>query len=451
MSALFVGLDLSLRNVAVAFELDDTTQPIKRFSFPNNPSGADQLVSKVALVASKLPIISQVEIGMEATGNLGMGLVETLRSHPLAHLNVHVHVLNARDVARFRGIYPGISKTDPLDAFMIAEFLRFRRLPQPPSLDERYLAIQKLTRHRFHLAQSLAQEKNRFLANLFLKFSAFRQEKPLSDPFGAASAALLTESLTVDEIAGTSVEDLAAFLMEKSRNSFPDPEEVARAIKQAANNSYRLNKCLANPVNMVLSMTLENIRFFERQIAAVDRAITKELAAFKSDATVLLSVPGLGPVFAAGIIAETQDIHRFASDSALAKFASIVWRKNQSGDFDSDDTPMSHCGNKYLRYYFIEGANSLRMHNEEFRQFYETKFRESTTHHHKRACVLSARKLVRLTFHLLHNGVLYKSLEERREDRAVNPPPADITQGELVRHITRRRRAQRAHRVHLDH
>jgi transposase len=423
MSTLFVGLDLSLKNVAAAFELEDTTEPIKRFSFPHNPIGVDVLVERINDVTSKLDV-TQVEIGMEATGNLWVQLIETLRSHPdLAHLKANVHNLNARQVANFKKIYPDIPKNDPLDALMIAEFLRFRRFPEPPPTDERYLALQKLTRHRFQLAKSLASEKNRFLTNLFLKFSAFRQEKPLSDPFGAASSALLTEFLTVDEIAEMSIEDLAAFLIEKSKNSFPNPEQVAKTVKQAARNSYRLNKCLADPVNLVLSMTLENIRFFEKQIHAVDKAITKELAVFKNDATILLSVPGLGPVFTAGIIAEVGDIRRFYSDSALAKFASIVWNKKQSGEFDSDDTPMSRAGNKYLRYYLIEAANSLRMHNDEFAQFYQTKHRESTTHHHKRACVLCARKLVRLVFNLLHKGVLYKTPDQRKEDRAENPLP----------------------------
>lgn len=450
MSTLFVGLDLSLKTVAAAFTLEDATQPIKRFSFPHKPSGVDKLVEKISVVVGGTDI-SEVEIGMEATGNLWTALVETLRSHPgLAGIRTNVHSINAKQVANFKKIYSDISKTDPLDALMIAEFLRFRRLPTPPTVDERYLAIQKLTRHRFHLIESLAAEKNRFLDNLFLKFSAFRQEKPLSDPFGTASTALFVEFLSVEEIARMTIEELAAFLVDKGKNHFPDPQQVAKAIRQAAQDSYRLNKRLTDPVNTVLSMTLENVRFFERQIALIDKAITKELAAFKNDATILLSVPGLGPVFTAGIIAEVQDIDRFDSDSALAKFASIVWKKNQSGEFDSDDTPLSRSGNKYLRYYLIEAANSLRMHNEEFRQFYQSKFRESSTHHHKRACVLSARKLVRLVFNLLHKGVLYKSPDERKEERAAKPLPEGITQGELVRHITRRRRAQRAFRVHRD-
>jgi transposase len=450
VSILLVGLDLSLKDMAVAFEFEATPQPFKRFSVPHNPSGVDDLIDEIVSTTSKLSI-QEVEIGMEATGNLWMPLIEYLRGHPaLGELKTKVHCLNAMQVRQFKKIYPERPKTDPMDALMVAEFLRFRRLPEPLPIDEKYLAIQKLTRHRFHLTQSVAQEKNRFLTNLFLKFSAFRQEKPLSQTFGAASAALLTEFLTVEEIAETTIEKLAEFLAQKGRNHFPDPENVAQAVRQAARNSYRLNKCLANPVNLVLSMTLENIRFFEKQIAAVDKVITRELAAFTNDATILLSIQGIGPVFAAGIIAEVQDIRRFDSDSSLARFASIVWRRNQSGEFESDETPMMRSGNKYLRYYLIEAANSVRTHNAEYAAFYQSKYSETTTHQHKRACVLTARKLVRLIFNLLRKGELYKTPEQRREDSAAQPLPEGLRPGEIARHITRRRRARRTFRVHRD-
>jgi len=70
---------------------------------------------------------------------------------------------------------------------------------------------------------------------------------------------------------------------------------------------------------------------------------------------------------------------------------------------------MSKSGNEYLRYYLIEAANALRVHNAEYRAYYETKFKEVTTHQHKRALVLTARKLVRLVYALLKKGQLYRA------------------------------------------
>jgi len=450
MPKLFVGLDVSQKSVAACFLLEDGSEPIKRFSFPHTPTGVESLVPRINATADSLGT-THLFIGMETTGLLWWHLSEALRTcEQLQHLVPAIYTINAKLVANFKKAYIEAEKTDPGDAFVIADRLRFGRLPRLAEPDERYLAIQKLTRHRFHLMNSLGREKNRFLSHLFLKFSNFCQQQPLSDPFGAAAGALLTEFLSVDEIAQTPIQDLADFLIEKGRNRFTDPEAVAEAIKQAARNSYILSKALTNPVNVVLAMTLENIRFFEHQVDAIDKAIARELAALPS-AQVLLSVPGLGPVFTAGIIAEVQDANRFDTDAQLARFASIVWKKSQSGEFSADETPMMHSGNQYLRYYLIEAANSLRMHNEEYAAYYQIKYRESTTHHHKRACVLTARKLVRLIHTLLRKGQLYQTPDQRKETRAVNPLPIGMTPGELARQVVRRRQAKGRMKVHLDH
>jgi transposase len=81
---------------------------------------------------------------------------------------------------------------------------------------------------------------------------------------------------------------------------------------------------------------------------------------------------------------------------AVAKCAGLTWRTHQSGNFTADDTPLTKTGNSYLRYYLVQAANSVRRYEPEYQQFYTRKYRESTTHHHRRALVLTARKLVRL-------------------------------------------------------
>lgn len=444
MCTLYVGLDLAEKTTAACLMLPDGREPHKRFLLSQNPSGVEELVGKILRIALEHRVTNLVA-GMESTGLLWWHLSCALREHPkLKPLTPKVYCLNARMVANFKKAYAEQSKTDFFDAFVIADRLRFGRLPHPLIPDEQYLALQRLTRHRFHLVQSLAREKNRFLTHLYLKFPGFCQQEPLSNTFGAAAAALLTEFLTVDEIASQSVGQLADFLREKGRNHFPDPEKVAAAIQRAARDSYRLNKCLTNPVNVILSMTLENIRFFEKQIHTLDKAIEREISAFPN-AQALLSIPGFGPVFTAGILAEAQDVSRFSSDDALAKFAAIVWKHNQSGDFDGDETPIMHTGNHYLRYYLIEAANSVRMHNDEYRAFYQTKYREATKHHHKRACVLTARKLVRLVYTLLRNGQLYQPPQARtaRKETPTEPTEPLMPPGELARHIIRRRRSAR--------
>ena len=102
-------------------------------------------------------------------------------------------------------------------------------------------------------------------------------------------------------------------------------------------------------------------------------------------------------------------IDRFDNDSALAKYAGLWWPRQQSGKFEAEDRSLSKAGNDYLRYYLCEAANSLRGHNEEYRQYYERKYKETPKHPHKRATVLTARKLVRLVDALLRKNQLYQN------------------------------------------
>lgn len=44
-------------------------------------------------------------------------------------------------------------KTDPIDAFMIADYLRIQRFTNSPIKKEKYLAFQRLTRARYQVAK----------------------------------------------------------------------------------------------------------------------------------------------------------------------------------------------------------------------------------------------------------------------------------------------------------
>ena len=68
---------------------------------------------------------------------------------------------------------------------------------------------------------------------------------------------------------------------------------------------------------------------------------------------------------------------------------------------------MTKVGNPYGRYYFIIGADRLRMYNLEYKAYYWRKYNEVPKHQHKRALVLTARKLVRLVHALLTKNVPY--------------------------------------------
>ncbi len=404
MNQLLVGIDVSKNTNAIYIMKPDGSKH-SSFSVSNNLNGAKVLTDRVVKALNDLGM-QGVKLGMEATSVYGDNLARYLRADDaLCRYDRKVMMLNPKQVKKTKDTFNDLPKNDPTDAFVVAEVLRNGRIGHEIPSDDRFAALQVLTRGRYHTVLALVREKQNFMNHLFLKFSGLTQEKVFSDAFGATSLAIVEEFATADEIIDMSLDELAAFISKKSRNHFENPEEVAKAIRAAVSGSYRLPKTVADSVNRLLAISISTMRALERSIKAFDEEIERQISAIPNTLT---SVPGVGPVYSAGIIAETGDVTRFGSHPSLAKYAGLTWSQHQSGDFEADDTKLIRSGNRYLKYYLCEAANKLRCYDADYRQFYAKKYHEVRKHQHRRALVLTARKFVRLVFRLLKDGTLYR-------------------------------------------
>ena len=406
MNQLFVGIDVGSRNNAVYLMKPDGEKH-SSFRMQNNRGGAKMLTERI-VSAIQSQGLEGVVIGMEATSIYGDSLVYALREDgKLGQYPRKIHVLNPKLVNKFKESYPELPKNDDVDAFVIADKLRFGRIGKEVYMDDyRYKALQTLTRARFYAVQDLTREKQRFANYLFLKCSGIAQDKDIANT-SATTLALMERFETVDELAFADLDELTAFIDEKGRN-FADPAAKAKAIQAAARNSYRLPVTVNNSVNQAMAVSIATMRALEKQIKVLDKAIEQQ---FKIIPNTLTSIPGIGKVYSAGIIAEICDIHRFRSQASVAKFAGLVWTQHQSGDFEAQHRKLIKSGNRFLRYYLLEAANSVRRCDSEFRRYYDLKFKEVNQFQHKRALALTARKLVRLVFRLLKDNRLYKPPE----------------------------------------
>ncbi len=403
MNPLFVGIDVSSKN-NVAYLMKPDGSKHSSFSVQNNLGGA-KLMSEKITSALKAMQLSNVVIGLEATSIYGDGLVCALREDGhLGQYQKRIHVLNPKQVKKFKDSYPELPKNDWVDAFVIADHLRFGRIGKAVYMDDyRYRSLQTLTRARFDVVQSLTREKQRFANYLFLKCSGMAQDKGIANS-SATTIALMERFETADELAYADLVELTAFISKSGRGRFTDPEATAKAIQAAARGSYRLPKTVNDSVNQAMSVSVATMRALDSQIKVLDKAIEQQ---FQIIPNTLISVPGIGKVYSAGIIAEIGDIHRFDSQAAIAKYAGLVWTQHQSGDFEAKRTHLIKSGNRYLRYYLLEAANSVRRCDSEFRRYYDLKFKEVNQFQHKRALALTARKLVRLVYRLLMDNRLY--------------------------------------------
>jgi len=320
-NSLLVGIDVSLNDNKVRILHPDGTS-LSKFTVPNSVSGAKNLSQKIAMVMEKNSF-DGIVIGLESTSVYGDPFVYFLKQDASVNrFNPKIHVLNPTQVNKFKLFYPDLPKTDDIDAWVIAEHLRFGRINKEVYMDDRYKALQKLTRARFHTVQSLSREKNWFLNNLFLKFSSLAQEKIFSDRFGAASSSIIEEFFPVDKISYMPIEELVDFISKKGKGHFDYPAEIAKAVQKAARSSYRLPKTVTDSANQVLAVSFLAIKAYREQLKIFDKAIEEQ---FKLIPNTLMSIKGIGPVYAAGIVAEIGDIHRFKDQAALAIYPT-KWR-----------------------------------------------------------------------------------------------------------------------------
>lgn len=402
---LYCGVDVSLRMNRARFVDRDGNEQHRRLSFSNDAPGAAkflQCLQETALQGN----FSEIRVGMEATNHLSWHLAMLLaRPHEIRSTPIEVYLFNPKMIKGMKEVYAERRKDDWSDAQAIVDRLRLGEpLPRPFDPDDRYLPLQRFTRHRCHLVRQLVREKNYFLSYLFLKCSTLTRGGPLSSPFRTSVLELITEFHSPEEIAATPLDQLTAFLIQKSRNRIADPRQAALEIQRAAQRAYHLPDKLKDPVNQIMASSLRSIRHLQKEIGLIEEVITSEMENWDNP---LLSVPGIGLVYSVGIMAEIGNIHNFAHEEKVAKFAGLTWRRKQSGDFHGEDSKLSRTGNPYLRYYLVEAANRVRMHDLEYKAYFQKKYQESKVHQHKRALVLTARKLVRLVFILLHENRPY--------------------------------------------
>lgn len=400
---LLVGIDVSSEKLDTCF-LDSEDQILLEECIENSIAGASKIKSYI-LKFHKHTHYERIIVGMESTSVYSFHPASFLaQDQDLKALGIEVSVINPKIISRFKGMFDE-DKTDSIDAYRIADFLRFDRFNVSIHKEEQYLALQRMTRSRYQLICQLTEMKQHFLENLYYKCNTLTKELDTS-VFGATMMELLTDSLSLDEIANMPLEDLAFLLQEKGRGRFSNPTKLAKSLSKAIRDSYRLGKVMQDSVDIVLASYANMIQATKKQIKIIDKSI-QTLIITLPDAKSLLSIPGIGPVYAAGILAELGQIDRFEDEAKIAKYAGLYWKRKQSGNYESQRTSMTKTGNRYLRYYLVEAAASVMRNEPVYREYYLKKYNEVPKNQHKRALVLTARKFVRLVDVLLRNHQLY--------------------------------------------
>ncbi|MCI6704084.1 MAG: IS110 family transposase [Erysipelotrichaceae bacterium] len=375
----FVGIDIA-KNKHDCFIVTGDGEVIRNsFTFPNNDEGFQIL--KVTL--DQLDHSQKIKIGLEATGHYGKNLKQFLTS-----IGYEFSELNPYLVKKFiQSITLRRTKTDKVDAQMIAKFIQAEASKPTVPLSYNILELRTLVRNHDKLIRSRSDELVKITNSLDRIFPELK--KFLDNHLGEFALYLLEHYTTPEKIlklTNTQIQKLHNIGRRISVSKIILLKELAS--KTVGHPSLADELVIKQSIKMIRVIN-DSIKIYESQI----KEIMKEI---KSP---LLSIPGIGMMTAAALHAEFGDFRRFSSPAKLLSFAGLECSKNQSGQSDFKGHMVKH-GSSYLRYVLMNAAISLKNHCPAFSAYFHKKFVEENKHY-RVALNHVVRKFLRVAFKLV--------------------------------------------------
>jgi len=221
-------------------------------------------------------------------------------------------------------------------------------VPAPPLLR----GLKHLVRYRATLTQARARVKNQLRAILDEVFPEYQQESLFADLFGATS------------VVGSTL----------------------------AGQAYAA----------VLPDLITGYQALNERVATFTARIEAELATTEQTLT---TIPGVGTVLAATILAEIGDVTRFPSSDHLVAYAGLAVGESQSGQ-GAIRRFLSRRGLPQLRAAFFQAALAAVRFDPYLGAYYRRRVESGLPC--RQAIIAVARKLVRITYALLKSGAPYQ-------------------------------------------
>ena len=250
------------------------------------------------------------QVGVESTYNW-YWLVDGLQA-----LNYPVVLANPAGMQQYSGIKHA---DDTNDAFFIAELMRLKILPTGHIYDEHLRPVRDLLRRRM----SLVHQRT----SLMLSFKS------------------LYTRTTGQEMTLSRLKELE--------------------IKEA-------QELYDHPANQLIAgMQIRHIEQLNESVEKIEKGVlgsARELPYYSK----LTTLPGVGRILGMTITMEVGDIKRFAGPGHFASYCRTVQAQCISNSKKKGENN-SKCGNRYLAWAFVEGANFARRYDEQCRKWYDRK------------------------------------------------------------------------------
>ena len=384
-----VGIDIGKNHHEASIVSPEGKHIGHSLRFATTHKGADSLMSFIFNNIGNSSCI----FGMEATGHYWYPIYSFLKARGYT-----IYVINPIQSDSLRKMYIRQTKNDSIDSFLIAEVIRFGQFTTTSMADENILAMRQLCRYRDSVISSRTEIKLRISTIMEQIFPEY--EKQFSSLWVSTSMGILEKYLTPENIENAPIDELFEIIKDKSHNRLTKAKAIS--IKEAAADTFGI-KISQDAFSFQLKQLIDRMYFLDKQIEALDCQILEYYEKFDC---YLHTIPGIGMIAAATILAEIGDINRFKSSSALVAFAGIDPTVRQSGEFSSTHNHMSKRGSPYLRHAIFLAATTCSFHNSPLNAYYKKKRDQGK--HHLTATGAVARKLTTVIYAVLRDSKPYE-------------------------------------------
>lgn len=384
-----IGIDIGKNHHEASIVSPEGKQIGRSLRFATTHKGADSLMRFIFKNIGNSPCV----FGMEATGHYWYPIYSFLKAKRYT-----IYVINPIQSDSLRKMYIRQTKNDSIDSFLIAEVIRFGQFGTTSMADENILAMRQLCRYRDSVISSRTEIKLRIGTIMEQIFPEY--EKQFSSLWVSTSMGILEKYLTPENIENAPIDELFEIIKDKSHNRLTRAKAIS--IKEAAADTFGI-KIAQDAFSFQLKQLIDRMNFLDKQIEALDCQILEYYEKFDC---YLHTIPGIGMIAAATILAEIGDINRFKSSSALVAFAGIDPTVRQSGEFSSTHNHMSKRGSPYLRHAIFLAATTCSFHNSPLNAYYKKKRDQGK--HHLTATGAVARKLTSVIYAVLRDSKPYE-------------------------------------------
>ena len=293
----------------------------------------------------------EVEIAVESTGNTRYFKRE------LERYGFKVHVVNT---LKFKVINESINKTDKHDARTLAEFLSKELIPEVKLCKEDSKNLRDLLKHRSVLKKSLVTLKNQ-IHGILLGIGIETKNGQLNTKKGR------TKTL----------------------------EQIEDPIKKA-----------------IVSGIIKSIDTMENLISEIELELSK-LTEKDEVVRILRTIPGCGFITSITLRAYIDDINKFSSYKKLSSYCGLVpWVQN-SADKERYGG-ITKRGSKELRTAFVQvSIGMIRIKKESANRYVKSYKKMKKLKGSGKAIIATSRKLSKLVWVLLKNGIDYDTLKAK--------------------------------------